>query len=99
MEKEGVKLLVDSMSFQYLIGAEIYVCGGGARNGKLIDELKTALSGKEVNLTDVLGVDADWMEAFAFAWLAKQTINKVPGNLPAVTGAQGCRILGAIYTA
>ena len=75
------------------------MCGGGARNGKLIDELKTALSGKEVNLTDVLGVDADWMEAFAFAWLAKQTMNKVPGNLPAVTGAQGCRILGAIYTA
>ncbi|SFM96291.1 anhydro-N-acetylmuramic acid kinase [Nitrosomonas communis] len=97
--KLSVETIAQSIWLHFPEAEEIYVCGGGARNGKLIDELKTALSGKEVNLTDVLGVDADWMEAFAFAWLAKQTINKVPGNLPAVTGAQGCRILGAIYTA
>lgn len=78
---------------------EVYLCGGGARNGKLVAELKAALPGKSVDLTDVLGINADWMEAFAFAWLAKQAINKVPGNLPAVTGAQGHRILGAIYQA
>lgn len=78
---------------------EIYLCGGGARNGKLLAELKAALPGKSVDLTDVLGINADWMEAFAFAWLAKQAINKMPGNLPAVTGAQGHRILGAIYQA
>lgn len=78
---------------------EIYLCGGGARNGRLVSDLRTLLPGKGVELTDRLGIDADWIEAFAFAWLAKQTINKEPGNLPAVTGAQGHRILGAIYPA
>ncbi len=97
--KLSVEAIAQSIWLHFPEAEEIYVCGGGARNGKLVDELKSALSGKEVNLTDMLGVDADWMEAFAFAWLAKQTINKVPGNLPAVTGAQGYRILGAIYTA
>ena len=78
---------------------EIYLCGGGAHNRTLVAQLQAALTGKCVNLTNVLGVDADWIEAFAFAWLAKQAINKMPGNLPAVTGARGSRILGAIYTA
>jgi acyl transferase domain-containing protein len=42
---------------------------------------------------------ADWVEAAAFAWLAKQTIDHKPSNLPAVTGAKGLRMLGAIYSA
>ncbi|WP_072766520.1 anhydro-N-acetylmuramic acid kinase [Nitrosospira sp. Nsp11] len=79
--------------------AEIYLCGGGARNGLLVDALRTALPGRKVELTDSLGIDADWLEAFAFAWLAKQVIQGIPGNLPAVTGAKGARLLGAIYPA
>ncbi|SFP96994.1 anhydro-N-acetylmuramic acid kinase [Nitrosomonas cryotolerans] len=78
---------------------EVYICGGGARNGALISQLTAALFGKEVALTDKLGVDADWVEAYAFAWLAQQTILGLPSNLAAVTGAQGDRILGAIYRA
>ena len=50
-------------------------------------------------LTNDLGVDADWVEAVAFAWLAQQTIINKPSNLPAVTGADGLRILGATYIA
>ena len=49
--------------------------------------------------TDVLGVDADWVEAIAFAWLARQTLLGLPGNLPSATGASGYRVLGAIYPA
>jgi anhydro-N-acetylmuramic acid kinase len=49
--------------------------------------------------TDELGIAADWVEATAFAWLAKQTMEGRPGNLPAVTGASGPRVLGAIYPA
>lgn len=79
--------------------AEIYLCGGGARNTELVTRLQAALPGKKVALTDTLGVGADWLEAFAFAWLAQQVILGVPGNLPAVTGAQGSRLLGAIYRA
>lgn len=97
--KLSAEAIARSLLLHFPEAEEVYLCGGGARNGKLVAELKTALSGKSVNLTDVLGIDADWMEAFAFAWLAKQAINKTPSNLPAVTGAQGRRILGAIYYA
>ena len=76
---------------------EIYICGGGARNSALISHLKDALPEKRVALTDNLGVDADWVEGYAFAWLARQAILGLPGNLPAVTGAGGERILGAVY--
>lgn len=84
----------------YCTGAqEIYVCGGGARNGALMTSLQTLLSGSHVGLTDELGVDADWLEAYAFAWLARQTLHGMSGNLPAVTGARHPCILGAIYPA
>lgn len=77
--------------------AEIYLCGGGARNTALVARLRMALPGRKVELTDSVGVDADWLEAFAFAWLARQVILGVPASLPAVTGARGVRLLGAIY--
>jgi 1,6-anhydro-N-acetylmuramate kinase len=49
--------------------------------------------------TAALEMDPDWVEATAFAWLAKQTLNGRPGNLAAVTGAGGSRVLGANYPA
>ena len=76
----------------------LYVCGGGAHNRALMRRLG-ALSGRPVHSTAVLGIDPDWMEALAFAWLARQCLEGKPGNLPAVTGASGPRILGAIYPA
>ena len=48
---------------------------------------------------EALGLHPDWIEAMAFAWLAKQAIEHLPGNLPAVTGAREPRVLGAIYPA
>jgi len=76
----------------------LYVCGGGVYNNTLMTRL-SVLAGKPVKSTTTLGIDPDWMEALAFAWLAKQCIDGKPGNLPAVTGATGPRILGAIYPA
>jgi anhydro-N-acetylmuramic acid kinase len=61
----------------------------------LAAELAPAL----VMSTDSLGLAADWVEAVAFACLAHRTLNGLPGNLPEVTGADGRRILGAIYPA
>lgn len=78
---------------------EVYLCGGGARNTLLINTLKAMLKDSPVLDTDVLGVGVDWLEAVAFAWLAKQTLENKPSNLPAVTGAKGLRVLGAIYPA
>ncbi len=78
---------------------EIYLCGGGARNKALYQRLKQILSGCDVRLTDAAGIDADWMEAIAFAWLAREAMHGHSANLPAVTGARHPCILGAIYKA
>lgn len=84
----------------YCPGAqEIYLCGGGARNTALASSLQHALSPAKVAPTDALGVNADWLEAFAFAWLARQALHRAPGNLPSVTGARHPCVLGAIYPA
>lgn len=77
---------------------EAYVCGGGAHNGLLIERL-SRLMGCVIEPTDKLGVAVDWVEAVAFAWLAQRCVDGLTSNLPAVTGAHGLRILGAIYPA
>lgn len=78
---------------------ELYVCGGGAHNLDLIERLRRSLPECRIDTTTALGTDPDWVEAIAFAWLAKQTLAGRPANLPAVTGAGGERVLGAIYPA
>lgn len=74
----------------------ILVCGGGRHNSYLLTRLGN-LTAQLVETTDEHGVDGDGLEAAAFAWLAHQTLNGLPGNDPSVTGAQGFRILGGIY--
>jgi anhydro-N-acetylmuramic acid kinase len=76
---------------------EVVVCGGGARNLLLMRRIGECLPASIVMPTDGIGIGADWVEAMAFAWLARQRMLGRPGNLPAVTGAQGERGLGAIY--
>jgi anhydro-N-acetylmuramic acid kinase len=76
---------------------EVFVCGGGAKNLALMARLQQHLPTCRVASTDYLGQPADWVEAVAFAWLGWRTLCGEPGNLPAVTGARGPRILGAIY--
>jgi anhydro-N-acetylmuramic acid kinase len=75
------------------------VCGGGALNTHLMQRLQAACPGLEVVATDTLGLPALQVEAAAFAWLARQTLNGMPGNVPGVTGAAGRRVLGAVYPA
>ena len=79
----------------------VYICGGGAYNTHLIERLQAALNvnGKAVSVasTDALGVSPNHVEALAFAWLASRHVDRLPGNLPEVTGAAGQRVLGALY--
>ncbi len=77
----------------------LFVCGGGAHNDALMSRLTARLPRFRVANTSAIGVDADWVEALAFAWLARQTLLREPGNVPGVTGARGPRVLGAIYPA
>ncbi len=84
--------------------AALYVCGGGAYNGYLLELLAQALqtgAGRTIPVmsTEVLGVAPNHVEALAFAWLAQRFCLRLPGNLPAVTGARGLRVLGGLYPA
>lgn len=75
---------------------QILVCGGGAHNRQLMSALGKR-SGKPVDSTERQGISPDHVEAIAFAWLARATLNGQPGNLTEVTGASEPVILGGIY--
>ncbi len=78
---------------------EVFVCGGGSHNHTLMETLRQQLPTLPLDTTAVLGVDPDWVEAAAFAWLASRTLAGEPGNVPAVTGASRECTLGAIFPA
>ncbi|NRA22319.1 MAG: anhydro-N-acetylmuramic acid kinase [Oceanospirillaceae bacterium] len=85
---------------QQFASAEIFVCGGGAKNTHLMSRLAVLLPNAiSVTSTTKLQLDPDWVEAAAFAWLAKQTLAGLTGNSTSVTGAKNQRILGAIFQA
>jgi len=77
----------------------VFVCGGGARNERLMQRLQMLMGAAPVRSTAAIGIPPDWVEAVAFAWFALQAIHSKPANLPQVTGARGPRVLGAIYPA
>lgn len=77
----------------------LIVCGGGVHNPVLMAALAEALPGVVVEASRAHGLDPDFVEAMAFAWLAREHLAGRPGNLPAVTGASGPRVLGALYPA
>lgn len=77
----------------------IYICGGGVHNDYLLARLAALLPAHQIQSSAAQGIDPDWMEAIAFAWLAWRTLEGKSSNAPAVTGAKGERILGGIYPA
>ena len=96
--------IVDSILANAGVPDELVVCGGGAYNDDLLRRLRDAfaVAGHDVDVgpsSDARfgGVAPEHVEALAFAWLAMRCLSNRPGNLPAVTGAAGARVLGAIY--
>ena len=75
----------------------VMVCGGGIHNDHLMSCLQDNLPDVSVSSTGEFGLDPDWVEAAAFAWLAMRTLHQQPGNLPSVTGATRSAVLGGIY--
>jgi anhydro-N-acetylmuramic acid kinase len=75
----------------------VYVCGGGAYNGHLMELLADDLADMHVSSTKEIGIAPDMVEAAAFAWLAKQKLEGKPGNLPEVTGASQACELGEVH--
>lgn len=75
----------------------ILLCGGGSKNTYLRKRIQQHCHSHQLLLTDDRGVASDWVEAMAFAWLAKQTLEGKTSNLPEVTGTKNRTILGGIY--
>lgn len=91
------RCVLESME-QHLPKAELLgVCGGGTHNRALLRRLQALLPGCRVCSTGELGLDPDWVEGAAFAWLAHRTLSGATGNLPSVTGASRATVLGGIY--
>lgn len=93
------RTVADGVRTSGMAGGELLVCGGGAFNDRLWQRLQALLPGWELRSTADFGLAPTWVEATAFAWLARQALAGLPGNLPAVTGAAGPRVLGSIHPA
>lgn len=91
--------VADALLAQQPETRRVLVCGGGVHNPVLLERIAARLPGATVESTALHGLDPDSVEAMAFAWLARETLAGRPGNLPAVTGARGPRVLGAVYPA
>ncbi|WP_085586208.1 MULTISPECIES: anhydro-N-acetylmuramic acid kinase [unclassified Pseudomonas] len=89
--------IVQSLQAAQTETRELLVCGGGAHNATLMKRLAERLPDTTVASTATHGVDPDWVEAMAFAWLAHCCLEGITANRPSVTGARGLRVLGAIY--
>ena len=91
--------IVDALRTSAPSTRRLLVCGGGVHNAALLQTLSDLLAPLPVSSTAAFGLDPDWVEAVAFAWLARETLAGRPGNLPAVTGASAPVVLGGIYPA
>jgi len=91
------RTIADAVRRYAATSTEVLVCGGGANNRTLMRDLAAELAPRSVSSTATEGVPVEHVEALAFAWLAREALAGRPGNLPAVTGAKGPRVLGAIY--
>lgn len=81
------------------VGSEILLCGGGSKNSFLLERISALLKGYTLGTTNTAGLNADAVEAAAFAWLAYRTMHSLTGSRGSVTGAKRDLILGGIYPA
>ena len=91
--------VADAVSRHCRGAKRVIVCGGGAKNAALMRRLAELSAPAALEASERHGIDPQLVEATAFAWLAKCSLQGLPGNLPSVTGARGPRILGAVYPA
>ena len=95
----SVRTIADALRAAQPGTQRVIACGGGVHNPGLMAAIAAELPAMVVESSAAHGLDPDFVEAMAFAWLARETLAGRPGNLPAVTGAAGLRVLGAIYPA
>jgi len=88
--------IADAISKHASDSKHVLVCGGGVHNEHLLTLLQNRLP-MPIRSTAQFGIEPDQVEAIAFAWLARQTLHRKPGNVCSVTGAKTPVILGGIY--
>jgi anhydro-N-acetylmuramic acid kinase len=93
------RTVADAVRRECAGAARVVACGGGVHNSALMAALAAAIAPLPLESTARYGLDPDYIEAMAFAWLARETLDGRPGNRPEVTGARGPRVLGAIWSA
>lgn len=93
------KSIADAVTLHASNTEEVIICGGGVHNAYLCQLLKDYLPNITFNSSEKYGLNPDYIEAAAFAWLAKRTMEHKTGNLPDVTGAKCKVILGGVYSA
>jgi len=76
--------------------SEVVLSGGGARNLFILKSLKEKFPGLKISTFNDYGFPEKAVEAVAFAFLAKETLEGRMNNLPNVTGAKEGVILGKI---
>lgn len=79
--------------------SELIVSGGGARNGALVEQLRSDIAPLRVSLFDDLFYDGEAKEAVAFALLGYLHVARAPGSVTGATGARGPRVLGKLTPA
>ncbi len=89
--------IAEAIAALQLADYNLIVCGGGIRNAALMQRLG-ALTGRTPQSSADYGLDPEWVEAAAMAWLARARIDGVAGNLPTVTSAREGRVLGGLYS-
>lgn len=92
-----IETIVDAVHQQAEKTTALYLCGGGAKNSTLVQAIARRLDPITVNTTSVLGIEPEWVEAAAFAWMAWARLQGRNTNLPEVTGARRRLPLGAVY--
>ncbi|HEY2685516.1 MAG TPA: anhydro-N-acetylmuramic acid kinase [Steroidobacteraceae bacterium] len=96
LQEYTAETVVDAVK-RHAPGAALYLCGGGAHNKALMASMARRLAPNKVASTEALGLNPDFVEAIAFAWFAKNTLEGRTSSAGSVTGARGARILGGVY--
>lgn len=91
-----VRTIADATAANGLAPDRVIVCGGGAHNGELLQRLAHRF-GVPVESSAAYGIEPDWVEGAAFAWLAAARLEEARGNVPTVTGARQAAVLGGVY--
>lgn len=89
--------IAEAIKASHLQLKHVLICGGGVHNSALLDAIKQQLPHLQIDSTQALGIDPDYIEAMMFAWFADRAINNIPLDLSVITGAKKSSIYGVIY--